>query len=87
MLVDTKKILPPAIQVFLVPVILLVVLGILSGLAVRVGFSRIGAQRDEIATARIDENTLSQKERRVHELLSTFLMYASLVLSLFIPLI
>ena len=62
MLVDTKKILPPAIQVFLVPVILLVVLGILSGLAVRVGFSRIGAQRDEIATARKDENTLSQKE-------------------------
>jgi len=79
MAIDTKKILPPAIQVFLVPVILLVVLGILSGLAVRIGFSRIGAQRDEIAAARQDENTLSQKENVLSSVQGTVPTYVNTV--------
>ena len=62
MAIEYKKILPPAIQVFVVPIVLLVVLGILSGLAIRVGFGRIGQQRQETAVARQNENALSQKE-------------------------
>src|SRR3990167_3041567 len=79
MAIDTKKLLPPAIQVFIVPIILLIVLGILTGLAVRVGFSRIGAQRDDIAAARRDENTLSQKESVLRDVQGTVPTYVNTV--------
>lgn len=60
--IEYKKILPPAVQVFIVPIVLLIILGILSGLAIRIGFGRIGQQRQDVAVARQNENTLSQKE-------------------------
>ena len=79
MAIEYKKILPPSIQVFVVPIALLVVLGILSGLAIRVGFARIGQQRQDVALARQNEGTLSQKEGVLRSIQATVPTYVNTV--------
>ena len=79
MAIEYKKILPPAIQVFVVPIVLLVVLAILSGLSIRVGFARIGQQRQDVALARQNEGTLSQKEGVLRSIQGTVPAYVNTV--------
>ncbi len=76
---STKKIIPPSIQVFLVPAALLILLVLLVGLAVKVGFSRIGQQRDEIAAARSSESILTQKESVLRGVQATVPSYVNTV--------
>lgn len=63
-----KKILPPNIQVFIVPIVLLAVLAVVSIFVARVGFARFSSQRQELETAIKSENILTQKESLLREL-------------------
>src|SRR3972149_11308684 len=63
-----KKLITPNIRVFIPPLLFLGILIIISILAARVGFARIGSQREELAGARRNENILSQKESVLREL-------------------
>lgn len=79
MATDFKKVIPANVQLFLVPLGLLVVLIILSVLAVKIGFSRIGAQREELSAARKNESILSQKESVLSSVQGTIPTYVKTV--------
>jgi len=79
MAIAYKKIIPPAIGVFIVPIALLVLLGVLSVLAIRIGFGRIGQQREEVEVAGRDESTLSQKESVLRAVQGTVPTYVTTV--------
>jgi len=57
-----KKMLPPNIQVFIVPMALLVALAFFSFIAFKFGFSKISEQRGKLEEAKKNEIVLSQKE-------------------------
>lgn len=63
-----KKFLPANFQILLLPLGLLLVLVILFVVAIRVGFSRISAQRQSLSESQRNENILSQKQSVLSEL-------------------
>jgi Tfp pilus assembly protein PilO len=62
-----KKLIPPNMQVFVIPLGLLAALVIMTIFSIRFGFARISTQRQEVETANKNESVLLQKESVLKE--------------------
>ena len=73
-----KSLLPPNIEVMVVPIILITVLIILSFFAAKIGISRANSQRGKLAAAQRNETIFKQKQEVLQEVQGEVLSLADL---------
>jgi len=73
-----KSLMPPNIEVMVVPIILITVLIILSILVVKIGISKINSQREKLTVAQRDEAIFKQKQEILQEVQGEVLSLADL---------
>jgi hypothetical protein len=73
-----KNLVPPNIEVMMVPIILVTVLIILSVLAAKIGISKVNLQREKLAVAQKNETIFKQKQEILQEVQGEVLSLADL---------
>lgn len=73
-----KSLVPPNIEVMVVPIILITVLIILSILVVKIGISKVNSQREKLTVAQRDETIFKQKQEILQEVQGEALSLADL---------
>lgn len=73
-----KSLLPPNVEVMVVPIILITVLIILSILAAKIGISKVNSQREKLAVAQKNETIFRQKQEILQEVQGEVLSLADL---------
>lgn len=73
-----KSLLPPNVEVMVVPIILITVLIILSILAAKIGISKVNSQREKLAAAQRNETIFKQKQEILQEVQGEVLSLADL---------
>jgi|WetSurSiteA1Bulk_404760.scaffolds.fasta_scaffold00731_7 Tfp pilus assembly protein PilO len=69
---NNKLVLPPDIKVLLVPFLSLAVLFFVASFGIRIGFSEIAKQKEEIATVKKEITVLSDKEKLLKQVQSDY---------------
>jgi hypothetical protein len=73
-----KSLVPPNIEVMVVPIILITVLIILSILVAKIGISKVNSQREKLTVAQRDETIFKQKQEILQEVQGEVLSLADL---------